>query len=161
LPLALLAQVKDGHFALLPATDQAHVGGRMQYAASTLGVRRARGDQRLRRREQYVPDAQARRRLACRRAHCGEHNRAAYKAQVGALPPVTLKPAERQRHIRPALETPQAQRAAGLDAAELLAAWAELEVGGPPGRRQAILSTQMILKPAALNRVPELPALHH
>ena len=51
--------------------------------------------------------------------------------------------------------------AAGLDAAELLAAWAELEVGGLPTRRQAVLGTQMILKPAALNRVSKLPALHH
>ena len=39
LPLALLAQVKDGHFALLPTADQAHVSWRMQHAVPAFGVR--------------------------------------------------------------------------------------------------------------------------
>ena len=123
------------------ATNQAHVRRGVQHAAAALTVRRARGDQRLRWGQQHIPQAQAWSRQPDGQADGRDHDRGADEAQVGATLAMALQPAEWQRDVRAALEAPQAEQAARLDAAELLSARTELELGGAPGGRRRHISS--------------------
>jgi hypothetical protein len=95
-----------------------------------------------------------------REANCCEDHRAIHKAKVGTAPGVTLKPAERQRHVGPTLEAPEAQVSGLINRAELFALGTDADVRYLASGRELILSPQMIMQALPLDSLTKLPTLN-